>query len=99
MKTLNELRIKLELLKPTLKERFQVETIGIFGSYSQGHQSKTSDIDILVSFEEPNDIDLIDFITLKHFLRRKLNIKVDLIEKKLLKPRIKDRILKETIYV
>lgn len=99
MKTLKEIKIQLELLKPVLKEKFQVETIGIFGSYSQGQQKKKSDIDLLVTFTKPNDIDLLDFITLKQFLSRKLKIKVDLVEKEALKVRIKDRILQETIYI
>jgi uncharacterized protein len=99
MKTLEEIKAQLELLKPTLKAKFQVETIGIFGSYTQGQQNQKSDVDILVTFSEPNDIDLIDFIALKQFLRRKLGVKVDLVEKSVLKPRIKNRILEETVYV
>jgi predicted nucleotidyltransferase len=99
MKTLEEIKTRLELMKPALKERFQVETTGIFGSYSQGQQKKKSDVDILVTFIEPNDIDLIDFITLKQFIARKLKTRVDLVEKGSLKIQIKDRILKETIYV
>jgi hypothetical protein len=99
MKTLIEIKIQLELLKPILKEKFQVETIGIFGSYSQGQQKKKSDIDLLVTFTKSNDIDLLDFITLKQFLSRKLKTKVDLVEKEALKVRIKDRILQETIYI
>jgi len=99
MKTLQEIKIQLELLKPVLKEKFQVETIGIFGSYSQGTQKNKSDIDLLVTFTKPNDIDLLDFITLKQFLSRKLKTKVDLVEKEALKVRIKDRILQETIYI
>ena len=71
MKTLKEIKIQLELLKPVLKEKFQVETIGIFGSYSQGTQKKKSDIDLRVTFTKPNDIDLLDFITLKQFLSQK----------------------------
>jgi uncharacterized protein len=99
MKTLAEIKNLLEPLKPILKEKFQVDTIGIFGSYSQGQQKQTSDVDLLVTFIEPNDIDLLDFIALKQFLRRKLGVKVDLVEKKALKARIKDRILEETVYV
>ena len=99
MKTLEELKIELELLKPVLKEKFQVENIGIFGSYSQGHQEKKSDVDILVTFTKPNDIDLLDFIALKQYLSRKLKTRVDLVEKETLKVRIKDRILQETIYI
>jgi predicted nucleotidyltransferase len=99
MKTLEEIKTQLEELKPVLRERFQVETIGIFGSYSRRDQKKKSDVDILVTFTEPNDIDLLDFIELKQFLRRKLKTKVDLVKKDALKQIIKDRILQETIDV
>jgi predicted nucleotidyltransferase len=99
MKTLAEIKSQLEELKPVLKERFQVETIGVFGSYCRGEQRGKSDVDILVTFVEPNDVDLLDFIGLKQFLRRKLKVKVDLVTKSALKPRIRDKILQETIYV
>ena len=82
-----------------MKQDFQVETIGIFGSYAQGKQDRKSDVDILVTFLEPNDIDLLDFIGLKMFLSQKLKVKVDLVQKDALKSRIKDKILKETIYL
>jgi len=69
MKTLDEIKAQLQELKPILKQRYQVETIGIFGSYSRKEQNSKSDIDILVTFIEPNDIDLIDFIEIRQFLR------------------------------
>ena len=99
MKSLEEVKSQLENLKPILKEKYQVETIGVFGSFCRGDQKKKSDIDLLVTFAEPNDIDLLDFIELKQFLTRKLKTKVDLVKKQALKQRIKDRILQETIYV
>jgi uncharacterized protein len=99
MKTLEEIKIKLEELKPHLKEKYQIETIGVFGSYSRGEQKPKSDVDILVTFIEPNNIDLIDFIEIKQFLTRKLGVKVDLVKKNALKPIIKDQILEETIYI
>jgi predicted nucleotidyltransferase len=99
MKRLEEIKTQLEKLKPTLKERFQVETIGVFGSYSRGEEKKKSDVDILVTFVEPNDVDLLDFIEIKQFLSRKLKMKVDLVTKSALKRRIRDKILQETIYV
>jgi uncharacterized protein len=99
MKSLEEVKSQLEILKPTLKKKFQVETIGVFGSFCRGEQKKKSDIDLLVTFTEPNDIDLLDFIELKQFLNRKLKTKVDLVKKQALKPRIKNKILQETIYV
>jgi predicted nucleotidyltransferase len=88
---------RLEQLKPLLADRFKVQTIGIFGSYVRGEQKNKSDLDILVEFSEP--IGLFKFVELEDFLSQELNLKVDLVMKDALKPRIKDSILKEAIYV
>lgn len=98
MKKIEDVKAKLEMLKPVLKGRYQVETVGFFGSYARGEQKKKSDVDILVDFSQPNAIDLFEFIELKEFLSKKLGIKVDLVTKSALKPMIKEQILKETIY-
>jgi predicted nucleotidyltransferase len=98
MKKIEDVKAKLGMLKPVLKERYQVETVGFFGSYARGEQKKKSYIDILVDFSQPNAIDLFDFIELEEFLSKKLGIKVDLVTKSALKPMIKEQILKETIY-
>ena len=93
-----DIKSKLERLKPVLRERYQVETIGFFGSYARGEQTQKSDIDILVEFVQGNSVDLFDFIELEDFLTKQLGKKVDLVTKSSLKPLIKDQILKETIY-
>jgi predicted nucleotidyltransferase len=98
MKRIDEIKTSLEKLKPILKKQYQVETIGVFGSFARGDQTPKSDIDILVEFSEPNTIDLFDFIRLEEFLSQKLRTKVDLVTKSALKPMIKDEILKETVY-
>ena len=98
MKKSEDVRAKLEELKPVLKKRYQVETLGFFGSYARGEQKKKSDIDVIVEFSQSNTIDLFDFIELEDFLSKKLGVKVDLVTKSALKPMIKDQILKETIY-
>jgi len=97
MKKIEEMKSRLEGLKPILKAKFKVESIGFFGSYVRGNQKKTSDLDVLVEFYEP--IGLFQFIELEDFLREKLGVKVDLVSKKALKPRIGECILKEVIYV
>jgi hypothetical protein len=43
MSLVDEIKAELELFKPVLKEEFQVETIGIFGSHSRGEQKTKSD--------------------------------------------------------
>lgn len=94
---IEELKNKIEVLKPALRERFKVETIGIFGSYVRGEQKRKSDVDILVEFSETPS--LFEFVELEDFLSQKLGIKVDLVMKDALKPRIKDSILSEAVYV
>jgi hypothetical protein len=98
MKSLQEIKAELETLKPTLNERFGVETIGVFGSYTRGEQTKKSDIDILVTFSKDAQVGFFKFLELEEFLTKKLGVKVDLVTKNALKPFIKDRVLRETVY-
>jgi predicted nucleotidyltransferase len=97
MKTINEITTTIEALKPQLKERFKVKTIGVFGSYVHGEQNSKSDVDVLVEFEEP--IGLFEFMNLEFFLSDTLGVTVDLVSKKALKPHIGKRILEEVIIV
>jgi predicted nucleotidyltransferase len=76
MQKIEDIKTKLEKLKPVLKERYQVETVGFFGSYARGEQKKKSDVDVLVEFSQPNTIDLLDFIELEEFLSKQLDVKV-----------------------
>jgi len=99
MKTLEVLKSRLEELKPALKEKFGVETIGIFGSYTRGEQTKRSDVDVLVEFSEDAKIGFFKFLDLEEFLSRKLDVKVDLVTKDALKPYIGERILQEVVMV
>jgi predicted nucleotidyltransferase len=93
---LKEAKKILKEIDPFLKEKFKVKKIGIFGSYVTGKQKKASDLDVLVEFSEP--IGLFAFIELEYFLKRQLGIKVDLVMKDALKPRIRKRIIQETVY-
>jgi len=97
MKTLKEIEKILKENKAILAERFKVKEIGIFGSYVRGEQQEKSDVDILVSFYEP--ISLFEFMDMEEFLTQILGVKVDLVSKKALKPRIGKYILEEVIYI
>ena len=41
---------------PDLAARYQVKTLGVFGSYARNEQTRRSDIDILVDFSETPDL-------------------------------------------
>ncbi len=88
---------KLKELKPELQQKYFIKQIGIFGSYIRGQENIQSDLDILVEFYKP--IDIFKFMELERVLSEKLNIKVDLVSKKALKPFIGKKILDEVIYV
>ena len=85
--------------KEELKQNYQVKEIGIFGSYVRGEQKKKSDVDILVDFEESSELSLLDFIGLENYLTDMLGVKVDLVEKRTLKPRIGKHVLEEVVNV
>ncbi len=97
MKTLQEIESILRDQKPILRQRFGVLEIGIFGSFVRGEQKDTSDLDLLIDFEEP--IGLIRYVGLQNYLSDKVGERVDLVTKSGLKPRIGEHILKEVIYV
>ena len=99
MKYVEKIKKKLEELKPSLEEKFKVKSIGIFGSYVRGGEKKGSDLDILVEFEESADLSLLDFIRLENYLSEELGVKVDLVEKGTLKPRIGKHILEEVVSI
>lgn len=87
---------KLKNLKPVLSDKFSVDKIGYFGSYSRNEQTEQSDIDILVEFRKPLGW---DFFDLQDFLEKELKIKVDLVSMKALKEQLKESILKQARFV
>jgi uncharacterized protein len=81
-----------------LKSTYHVTDIGIFGSRVKGTFTKSSDIDVLVSFDHGRK-DLFNYMRLKMYLEELFDRKVDLVIKEAVKPRLRDRILSEVRYV
>jgi len=98
-KSLDEIKAILEKHKKELKEKYEVKEIGIFGSYLRGEAKEKSDLDILVEFNPNAKISLLEFIELENYLSDLLGVKVDLVEKSALKPRIGKHILSEVAYL
>ena len=97
MKKIDVIIEKLRKNKSIVEKKYGVKNLEVFGSYIRGEQKKGSDLDILVEFHQT--IDLFKYIELENFLGKKLGVKVDLVMKDTLKPRIKDSILKEAVPV
>jgi|SRR3989339_69678 len=95
MQTLKQIKLVISANKSELKRRYNVKQIGIFGSYVRGEQKKKSDVDILVEFSKP--IGFFKFLELEEYLSKILGVKVDLVSKKALKPKIGGYIMKEVV--
>jgi len=92
-KILDTLRLQI----PMLAERYSVETLEVFGSYVRSEQKQDSDLDILVTFKEVPS--LLTYIAIENHLSDLLGVKVDLVMKDSLKPKIGKQISRESISV
>jgi hypothetical protein len=92
-----EILKNLRGFQPAIKSQFHAELKGLFGSYARSENAAASDIDILVQFGE--GASLFDYIALSDFLEEKLHNKVDLVPIDTIREELKERILKEAIYL
>ncbi|MEN6342145.1 MAG: nucleotidyltransferase family protein [Methanospirillum sp.] len=95
--TLEELRTALRALLPAIRREYGVTSIELFGSYVRGEQDGTSDLDILVEFDPERNLSLFDLVGLQNSLSDRLGIRVDLVERRSIKPALRDRILHEAV--
>lgn len=90
---INEFRRILRQQLPLLRERYGVESLGLFGSYVRGEACPRSDLDLLVRFHKTPG--LIGFVELENYLGDLLGVRVDLVMAEALKPNIGQRVLAE----
>ena len=91
--SLSEILAQLKPMLPMLREKYQVLTLEVFGSYVRGEEQEGSDLDLLITFDKVPS--LFQFVALENFLSDELNVKVDLVMKDSLKPAIGKYILEE----
>ena len=96
MKRAEVLRI-LHENRGELAEKYGVKSLALFGSIARDEARPGSDADLLVEFDRP--VGLFAFIGLQQFLETLLGCKVDLGTPRSLKPRLKDSVLQEAIYI
>jgi predicted nucleotidyltransferase len=89
--------VTLRQLLPELAEKYHVRSLEVFGSYVRGEQSAESDLDVLVTFDKTPG--LLRYVELENHLSDLLGVKVDLVMKSALKPRIGQSILREAVPV
>jgi len=94
---LSMIQTKLNQLLPELIDKYNIESLGIFGSYVRSDETKDSDLDLLVNFTKKPG--LLKYIELENYLTDMLQIKVDLVMRSALKPQISKQILEEVVYL
>jgi len=94
---LNEILVELRELLPVIREKYQVDSMEIFGSYVRNEQTSGSDLDLLVTFNKTPG--LLKYIELKNYLSDQLHLNVDLVMRDALKPRLNQNILSSSISI
>ena len=72
---------------------FGVRSLDLFGSIVRGEATPESDVDLLVYFDDAPG--MIGYVRLRNRLQQILGSKVDLVTASGLKPRFRDRVLRE----
>lgn len=87
----------LELLHDHMAELtgMGVQSLALFGSVARDEATPTSDVDPLIEFSVP--VGLFEYFTVRERLEEILGARVDLVTPGGLKPRIRERVLREAI--
>jgi predicted nucleotidyltransferase len=78
-------------------DEYHVRSLALFGTAARDEAGPASDVDVLVEFSIVPS--LLTLIHIENQLSDLLGIKVDLVMKSALKPRIRDRVLAEAVPV
>ena len=75
--------------------KYGVRRLGVFGSFARDEAGPDSDVDVLVELEKKT---FRSYMGLKLFLEELLGRPVDLVLTESIKPRLRETILRETVY-
>jgi uncharacterized protein len=93
---LEEVRERLHGEMPSLRKKFSVKSLAIFGSVAR-RDPQPNDLDLVVEFYEIPG--LFEFVALENHLSDMLGVKVDLLMLDSLKPRVSKNVVKEMVFV
>jgi predicted nucleotidyltransferase len=97
VRDLGEIAARIRANGNVFRDRFGVARIGVFGSFVCGEQTRASDVDLLVEFtHKPTGFAYFEPAV---FAEEILGREVDLVEPALLRERLRDRVLEDTVYV
>jgi hypothetical protein len=87
----------LKTERERLQREYGVKSLALFGSVARDEATAASDLDLLVEFDRPTG--LLGLFNLQAHLEELLGCPVDLGTPSSLKPRVRQRVLAEVVYV
>ena len=94
---LDDILHRLRLALPELRQRYPLGSVAVFGSRARGSPERDSDLDLLIDWNGP--VSLLDYSGLRCELEERLGMRVDLANRRLLKPAVASEILHEAVAV
>jgi len=97
--------IKKEVLKylkenkKRFKREYGIKKIYLFGSVAREEDTKSSDIDLMVEFDEKRCITIFELMMFEEELKKRFNKSVDIATKNMIKPMVFNFIQKDLLYV
>ncbi|MCB9053561.1 MAG: XRE family transcriptional regulator [Lewinellaceae bacterium] len=88
----------IEQVRAYLKNK-PIDKAWLFGSFARSQESFDSDIDIIVKFKQPNNLDLFDYVGLKIDLEEITGRQIDLVEEGYVLPNAKKKIEEEKVLI
>lgn len=84
---------------PTLKAKYSLLSLGVFGSYSRGDENPNSDLDIVYETLPNTFLNLHNYLSLQKELNNITQLKVDLVNKKYMNEVVWLSAKKDIVYV
>jgi predicted nucleotidyltransferase len=78
---------------------FGVSHAAVFGSVARGEATADSDVDVLVELEESHPMGIFEYARLKLYISDLLNGTGDIVNRRTLKPLLRDNILRDAVHV
>ncbi|MCM1030088.1 MAG: nucleotidyltransferase domain-containing protein [Oscillibacter sp.] len=87
----------LRKFKYAFSKKFGIKSLGIFGSFARSQQDESSDVDVVVTLEDP---DFFILVSIQEELEKLTGYKVDVVNfRDSLRESFKNNILKDAIFV
>ena len=93
----DEIISALREARDQIEHEYKAHVEGIFGSYARGEERQTSDLDVLVNFDD--NATLYDLVGLGRFLEERLQCAVDVVSKRALREEIRSGVLEDLVPV